>query len=1730
MRSTPARTRKGQDTMNTMGSSMRRGLRLTSIAVIAAALLVVAGTGRADDEDDLPDETLPGFKHNQAYMSSQIDNVNIFSGDIGVVVPLGPSYTLGPGLAWQLKTSYSAKLWSYDTVCSTTISTLFKASHGAINGFPTLGAGWWLDLGNIGPERRGGLTWVYRTPDGGSHTIPFPDPVFPSTIYTPQPGDVYKTNDGSLLRIRYDATGFHVDFPDGSIHHFEHVYTPPLFPGSIDFSEAGYRRIVQGQTLGQRWALSSIEDKFGNLVLRVNHDATSPWKISTVELTPNSNQRFIRFYWTTFSASNYLSTPAVTPSPFPVLDRIEFPASAGQTMTVSFQFENGAFGRGGPELLEGTDCVEPNYPNGVAVPLLDKIVMNGTALEYAFDYARLNLMPWDITSGLLEKIKLPTGAYIKYAYDRTSDTCLLGINCDGDPRSGDGGIVTKRNALLPRGSQPTKSYVYFNNTPAVVSRTESDRNGNFLSQTVYARQDFALWKPVTLSVDERRVTRQVLVTRPDGNGGTYVLDKHLFHVDGGRWPQSAGLELERHHYQSQDASASATPIRSKVFCYHGQNNELGSPACGWAANGSITLYGLSGNVRQQKEVTWYGPWYQWSTGWPSSTPSGDDCLQSSTKCLQSAKSGIYNPDAAEYPFETITSTLTPMIGWTGRVTETIWTPQTVNGAKWLPKLHSDRDIRDSLDTPSSNANYPAPTQVHRSRLYDRNGSGFAISGFVTSDTTSNPNGAETNYGTLVHTFEKDGTYGNLLSDTLSGTDQVVAAQFETIRTYSSNLPGLPRTAQRAGICWKSFDVDRDPATGMITASRDPNGAVLTSSYEYDALGRIKRIAPPGVVETIITYDSPNQTTVTRPGAGPNSPWERYVYDDLGRLDAEVRLVPGVTGYSVRYHEYNDAGMEAFTSEWFECGDATGNCSTQFGTRSLEFDPFGRPRKIRKADGGVTTIDRTDPNGNIPFSDTYETVTQTVNTSEQSVTKTRKDALGRIVSVTEPPAASVVGGPLVADQTEYVYNVLDKVARVLQGEQTRLFEYDAFGFLRRESHPEKTGVTTYGPYDALGNVLAKTDGGTSYVYEYDTAARLKTVTGGGRLYLQNFYDKVTCPSGDNTKPLGRLTSRVAYNPLATPASSVTDVFDYTGATGKLFSKKTSFTNNPLPLPETTQKWFYNSLGLEAAHYHPRSTGVFAVTTQYSYGLPVAVQANGIPVVSSVQYSPAAALVSYTSGNGMGEAVTTTIDQDDSLIPRPASISTSNASPNFATGAYQYDPSGNITRIGNDEFTYDHRSRLKTSTIDGLDGISTGTQNYTQDRYGNLLSNGSTSYTVSTATNRLASGAYDSRGNLTHYGTEDHAFDDLDRQFKLTKPNETWNYLFDGDGERLVKVPQGGANYAYYTLRDPAKRIATEFLGSGPGVPADSRDNVYVGNNIVASAASCATGGSGWQFYTTDHLGTVRFVTDQYANGVDTRKYRPFGDEIGLSGGAPAAQRVAFASMERDHETNAYYDHARSHDFGLGRFLSVDRLSGRVENPQSWDRYAYALNNPLKYVDPDGRDVKYASPAVAIAFKSVISQYPAVQKVFDLYNAPGAPDLNIGTGTPEKDPDGFTPPAALSADISVDPATGYDWEKMNDNSPVLPESGQFLVKAELKSASIVVSPDFLSGNVSGGKASKLFSKAVVHEMGHAKHAITDPVDYAKLRAKDMTTKPDGSPIKHDERKIEKKANDYMDSIVR
>jgi RHS repeat-associated protein len=114
------------------------------------------------------------------------------------------------------------------------------------------------------------------------------------------------------------------------------------------------------------------------------------------------------------------------------------------------------------------------------------------------------------------------------------------------------------------------------------------------------------------------------------------------------------------------------------------------------------------------------------------------------------------------------------------------------------------------------------------------------------------------------------------------------------------------------------------------------------------------------------------------------------------------------------------------------------------------------------------------------------------------------------------------------------------------------------------------------------------------------------------------------------------------------------------------------------------------------------------------------------------------------------------------------------------------------------------------------------------------------------------------------------------------------------------------------------------------------------------------GVGWFNYAADHLGSARVLvkSGQYTPCYDADSL-PYGEEKVYTDTCP--QNYKFTGQERDAESGLDYFGARHYASSLGRFLQVDPRSSvgsNSKNPQRWNRYAYTLNNPLRFFDPDG----------------------------------------------------------------------------------------------------------------------------------------------------------------------------------
>lgn len=129
--------------------------------------------------------------------------------------------------------------------------------------------------------------------------------------------------------------------------------------------------------------------------------------------------------------------------------------------------------------------------------------------------------------------------------------------------------------------------------------------------------------------------------------------------------------------------------------------------------------------------------------------------------------------------------------------------------------------------------------------------------------------------------------------------------------------------------------------------------------------------------------------------------------------------------------------------------------------------------------------------------------------------------------------------------------------------------------------------------------------------------------------------------------------------------------------------------------------------------------------------------------------------------------------------------------------------------------------------------------------------------------------------------------------------------------------------------------------------------------ACSAAAPAAAQAIVEYYHLDAIGSIRAVTDASGNVVERHDYLPFGEEwcgTAACGSVTPGQPRRFTGKERDAETELDYFGARYYESHIGRFTTSDPVQTWQENlvdPQRWNRYAYARNNPLRFTDPDGR---------------------------------------------------------------------------------------------------------------------------------------------------------------------------------
>ena len=270
--------------------------------------------------------------------------------------------------------------------------------------------------------------------------------------------------------------------------------------------------------------------------------------------------------------------------------------------------------------------------------------------------------------------------------------------------------------------------------------------------------------------------------------------------------------------------------------------------------------------------------------------------------------------------------------------------------------------------------------------------------------------------------------------------------------------------------------------------------------------------------------------------------------------------------------------------------------------------------------------------------------------------------------------------------------------------------------------------------------------------------------------------------------------------------------------------------------------------------------------------------------------------------------------------------------FSENVTGYDKNGNIKGLQR----YGQTGASAYGLIDNLTYTLTGNQLSRVDDAVSTVAYGTNTAFVNGAS-VAGEYAYDANGNLTkdlNKGITDIQYNVLNLPSTVSfSDGSTITYTYGADGTKLRTVHKIGST-----------TTTTDYCG-----------NVIYENGtqkllLTEEGYINLTGTQQYHYYLKDHQGNNRVVINQSGTVEETNHYYPFGGVFGTAGNT---QPYKYNGKEFDTKKGLnWYDYgARYYDAALGRFTTVDPSS---ENYYAFNPYSYCVNNPIKYIDPDGKD--------------------------------------------------------------------------------------------------------------------------------------------------------------------------------
>ncbi|NUN99154.1 MAG: VCBS repeat-containing protein [Saprospiraceae bacterium] len=155
---------------------------------------------------------------------------------------------------------------------------------------------------------------------------------------------------------------------------------------------------------------------------------------------------------------------------------------------------------------------------------------------------------------------------------------------------------------------------------------------------------------------------------------------------------------------------------------------------------------------------------------------------------------------------------------------------------------------------------------------------------------------------------------------------------------------------------------------------------------------------------------------------------------------------------------------------------------------------------------------------------------------------------------------------------------------------------------------------------------------------------------------------------------------------------------------------------------------------------------------------------------------------------------------------------------------------------------------------------------------------------------------------------------------------------------------------------------------------AKSSVITGSFQVSSRTeqTADSGGipaKGTLYFNRDQIGSTSLVTNESGAFFSQVYYKPYG-EIAVFEGQDGF-RGKFTGKELDENAGLYYYGARYYNPAIGRFISADNFAvgGPDFSPAAYNRYAYAGNNPIIYIDPTGNIFGIDDAVIAIVVLAI-----------------------------------------------------------------------------------------------------------------------------------------------------------------